>query len=83
MDGICLRRNWGREYENISILVAVAVNEDGFREVSGAAEGMKEDKTSRVSFFQRLRGRSANNVIERLNAAAPAWWARFPMGMLP
>ena len=44
VDGIYLRRNWGGEYENVAILVAIAVNEDGFREVLGAAEGMKEDK---------------------------------------
>ena len=36
----------GGEYENVAILVAIAVNEDGFREVLGAAEGMKEDKAS-------------------------------------
>ena len=46
MDGIYLRRNWGGEYENVVILVAIAVNEDGYREVLGAAEGMKEDKAS-------------------------------------
>ena len=46
VDGIYLRRNWGGEYENVAILVAIAVNEDGYREVLGAAEGMKEDKTS-------------------------------------
>ena len=34
----------------------VQLNEDGFREVLGAAEGMKEDKASWVSFFQWLRG---------------------------
>ena len=39
VDGIYLRRNWGGEYENGAILVAIAVNEDGFREVLGAAEG--------------------------------------------
>ena len=33
VDGIYLRRNWGGEYENVSVLVAIAVNEDGFREV--------------------------------------------------
>ena len=44
VDGIYLRRNWGGEYENVAILVAIAVIEDGFREVLGAAEGMKEDK---------------------------------------
>ncbi len=30
VDGIYLRRNWGGEYENVAILVAIAVNEDGF-----------------------------------------------------
>ena len=43
VDGIYLRRNWGGEYENVAVLVAIAVNEDGFREVLGAAEGMKEE----------------------------------------
>ena len=62
VDGIYLRRNWGAEYENVAILVEIAVNEDGSREVLGAAEGMKEDKTSWVSFFQRLRGRGLNGV---------------------
>ena len=46
MDGIWLKRNWGGEYQNVSILVAIAVNEDGYREVLGADEGMKEDKAS-------------------------------------
>lgn len=44
VDGVYLRRNCGGEYENIAILVAIAVNEDGYREVLGTAEGMKEDK---------------------------------------
>ena len=39
----------------MAILVAIAVNEDGYREVLGAAEGMKEDKASWVNFFQWLR----------------------------
>ena len=30
VDGIYLCRNWGGEYENVAILVAIAVNEDGF-----------------------------------------------------
>ena len=48
VDRIYLCRNWGGEYENVAILVAIAVNQDGFREVIGAAEGMKEDKSSWV-----------------------------------
>ena len=46
----------------MAILVAIAVNEDGFREILGAAEGMKEDKASWVSFFQWLRGRGLDGV---------------------
>ena len=52
MDGIYLRRNWGGEHEDVAILVAIAVNEDGFREVLGVVEKMNEDKSSWVSFFQ-------------------------------
>ena len=33
VDGVYLKRNWGGEYENVSILVAVGVAEDGYREV--------------------------------------------------
>ena len=62
VDGIYLKRNWGGEYENVAVLVAIAVNEDGYREVLGAAEGMKEDKASWISFFQWLRGRGLSGV---------------------
>lgn len=62
VDGIYLRRNWGGEFENVSILVAIAVNEDGYREILGAAEGMKEDKASWISFFRWLHGRGLEGV---------------------
>ena len=62
VDGIYLKRNWGGEYENVAVLVAIAVNEDGYREVLGAAEGMKEDKASWVSFFKWLRERGLEGV---------------------
>ena len=55
MDGIYLRRNWGGEFEKVAILVAIAVNEDGYREVLGASEGMKADEASWVSFVLWLR----------------------------
>ena len=62
VDGIYLKRNWGGEYENVSILVAVGVAEDGYREVLGAQEGMKEDKASWQSFFKWLKGRGLDGV---------------------
>lgn len=57
VDGIYLKRNWGGEYENVAILIAMAVNEDGYREVIGAAEGMKEDKASWLEFMKSLKQR--------------------------
>ena len=62
VDGIYLRRNWGGEFENVSILVALGVNEYGYREVIGAAEGMKEDKASWLAFLQWLKGRGLDGV---------------------
>ena len=57
VDGIYLRRNWGGEYENVSVLVAIAVNEDGFREVLGAAEEsgsfLEQDSTAVPKFAYR------------------------------
>ena len=44
MDVIYLRRNWGGEFGNVAILVVIAVNGNGYREVLGAAEGTKEDR---------------------------------------
>ena len=62
VDGIYLKRNWGGEYENVAVLVAIAVNEDGYREVPGAAEGLKEDKESWKEFFKWLRSRGLKGV---------------------
>ena len=64
----------GGEYENVAILVAIAVNEDGYREVLGAAEGMKEDKASWVSFFQWLRGRGLDGVKLVVGTSALVCW---------
>ena len=57
LDGIYLKRNWGGSYENVAVLVAMAVNSDGQREVIGAAEGMKEDKESWLNFLVGLKAR--------------------------
>ena len=62
VDGIYLKRNWGGEYENVSVLVAMGVNKGGYREVIGAAEGMREDKASWESFFRWLKERGLKGV---------------------
>ncbi|MBF7097910.1 IS256 family transposase [Alkalibacter mobilis] len=62
VDGIFLKRSWGGEYENVAILIAIGVNEEGHREILGAAEGMKEDKESWSSFLQWLKTRGLTGV---------------------
>lgn len=57
LDGIYLKRNWGGEVENVSVLVALAVDDEGFREIIGASEGSKEDKESWLSFLRSLKDR--------------------------
>lgn len=62
MDGVYLKRSWGGEIQNVSILVAIGVSNDGCREIIGAAEGMKEDKESWRSFFVWLKERGLTGV---------------------
>ncbi len=62
VDGVYLKRSWGGEIQNVSILVAIGVSMDGCREIIGAAEGMKEDKESWRSFFVWLKKRGLTGV---------------------
>jgi putative transposase len=62
LDGIWLKRSWGGEVKNVSVLVAIGVNQDGFREVLGVAEGTKEDKASWQRFLRYLKDRGLKGV---------------------
>ncbi len=62
LDGIFLKRCWGGEVENVSILVAIAVDNEGFREIIGAAEGGREDKASWLQFLRNLKERGLSGT---------------------
>lgn len=62
LDGIWLKRSWGGEVRNVSILVAIGVSADGFREIIGVSEGAKEDKESWQQFLRYLKGRGLAGV---------------------
>lgn len=62
VDGIYLKRSWGGEVQNVAVLVAIGVNNEGYREILGAAEGMKEDKDSWRNFFVWLKERGLSGV---------------------
>jgi transposase-like protein len=54
--------SWGGEVKNVSILVAIGVNQEGHREVLGVAEGTKEDKASWQGFLRYLKDRGLKGV---------------------
>jgi putative transposase len=62
LDGICLKRSWGGEVKNVSVLVAFGVNQEGYREILGVAEGAKEDKASWSAFLRYLKERGLKGV---------------------
>jgi transposase-like protein len=62
LDGIVLKRTWAGSVKNVSVLVAVGVNAEGFREVLGVMEGPKEDKSGWESFLRHLKERGLKGV---------------------
>jgi transposase-like protein len=62
LDGIVLKRTWADEVRNVSVLVAIGVDADGFRQVLGVCEGAKEDKAGWSSFLRHLKKRGLKNV---------------------
>ena len=63
LDGIWLKRSWGGEVKNVAVLVAIGVNNDGFREVLGVTEGMKEDHESWLNFLRQLKERGLSGTV--------------------
>ena len=62
VDGIYLKRSWGGSYENVAVMVAIGVNDDGYREVIGAAEGFTESSECWRDFLSWLRSRGLRGV---------------------
>lgn len=62
VDGIWLKRSWAGEVQNVSVLVAIGVNSEGYREILGVAEGAREDSESWRQFLRYLRGRGLEQI---------------------
>jgi transposase-like protein len=62
LDGICLKRTWGGEVRNVSVLVAIGVGADGYRDILGVREGAKEDKEGWSGFLRELKERGLDGV---------------------
>lgn len=62
VDGVCLKRSWGGSFENAAVMVAIGVNDDGCREVIGAAEGFTESKECWRESLSWLKPRGLRGV---------------------
>ena len=62
LDGVWLKRSWGGEVKNVAVLVAVGVDEQGYRQVLGVSEGAKEDAESWRGFLRQLKERGLAGV---------------------
>ena len=62
VDGIYLKRSRGGAYENVAVMIAIGVNDDGYREVIGAAEGFTESSECWREFLSWLRSRGLHGV---------------------
>jgi putative transposase len=62
LDGIWLKRSWGGEVQKVSVLVAIGVDEEGYREILGVCEGAKEDLESWRNFLRYLKDRGLRGV---------------------
>jgi transposase-like protein len=62
LDGIVLKRSWAGEIKNVSVLVAVGVDSEGYRRILGVAEGHKEDRSGWGGFLAHLKQRGLKGV---------------------
>ncbi len=62
LDGLWLKRSWGGEVKNVSVLVAIGVAQSGYREILGVSEGAKEDGPSWTAFLRDLKQRGLKGV---------------------
>jgi transposase-like protein len=62
LDGIVMKRSWAGEVRNVSLLVAIGVTTEGYREILGIMEGPKEDKSGWSAFLRHLMDRGLSGV---------------------
>jgi putative transposase len=62
LDGVSLKRSWGGEVRNVSVLIAIGVGTDGYRHILGVAEGDKEDLEGWRGFLRHLKTRGLTGV---------------------
>ena len=69
LDGIVLKRSSAGKVRNVSLMVAIGVNQDGYRKIHGICKGAKEDKAGRSAFLKHLTERRLSGVERVISEA--------------
>jgi putative transposase len=78
LDGLWLKRSSGGEVKNVSVLMAIGVGQNGYREILGVSEGAKQDKASWTNFLRELKQRGLQGVQLFVSTSAWGWWRTLP-----
>lgn len=62
LDGVVLKRSWAGEVRNVSVLIAIGVDDEGFREILCVCEVAKEEKAGWRVFLAHLKARGLTGV---------------------
>jgi len=57
VDGLFMKMSFGDGVHHVAVLVAIGVDDDGFRDVLGVCQGGKEDKEGWLAFLRHLKER--------------------------
>ena len=68
-----MKRTWAGEVRNVSLLVASAVNFEGFREILGICVGAKEDKSRWSAFLLHLVERGLKGATYVQSGLEGSW----------
>lgn len=66
IDGVNFKMRTGRAIENVPVLVAIGVTEEGIKIIVGLQSGDKESATNWREFFRDLKSRGLNGSLVRL-----------------
>jgi putative transposase len=72
LDGIVLKRTWAGKVRNVSLLMAISVNAEGYRQILGIVEGAKEDKAGWGAFSLSRIGTWPQTTVPSHRIFAPS-----------
>lgn len=65
LDGIVMKRSWAGEVRNVSLLMTITCNAEGYHEILGIVEGAEEDNAGWSGWWVPASGQSAGKRVKQ------------------